>query len=99
MDYLSMLSVHEVQTELSQWLRGQRKKHNWSRAALADRSLVSAAKIKKFETTGQISLREFLMLWQCFDDLARLHQLTTIIDVQPLPTSIDELLADKGNGY
>lgn len=92
---LSLLSVHDTQLELSHWLRDQRKKRKWSRDELAAKSLVPAATIKKFETTGQISLRQFLMLWQSVDELERLHQLTKVNNLKPLPTSIDEVLADE----
>jgi transcriptional regulator with XRE-family HTH domain len=95
MEHLSLLSVQDVQTDLSQWLRDQRKKHKWSRDDLAEKSLVPAATIKKFETTGQISLRQFLMLWQSVDDLARLQQLTKLANIKPMPTSIDEVLANE----
>lgn len=94
-EHLNFLSVHEVQTELSQWLREQRKKHKWSRDDLAAKSLVPAATIKKFETTGQISLRQFLMLWQSVDELKRLHQLTKVNHHKALPTTINEVLADE----
>lgn len=95
MAHLSLLSVQDVQTDLSQWLRDQRKKHKWSRDDLAEKSLVPAATIKKFETTGQISLRQFLMLWQSVDDLVRLQQLTKLANIKPMPTSIDEVLANE----
>ena len=91
---LTVLSVHESQLEFSRWLREQRKLHKWSRDELAEKSLVPAATIKKFETTGQISLRQFLMLWQCVDDLDRLYRLTKIEQRHAQPMSIDEVLAD-----
>ncbi len=94
MKHLSLVSVHDVQTDLRQWLRDQRKKRKWSRDDLAEQSLVPAATIKKFETTGQISLRQFLMLWQSVDELSRLQQLTSSSHAKPLPTSIDEVLAN-----
>ncbi len=39
-----------------------------SRQALAERSIVAVSMIKKFETTGQISSRHFL-LWLTLDSL------------------------------
>jgi len=95
MEHLSLLSVHDVQTDLGRWLRDQRKQRKWSRDDLAEKSLVPAATIKKFETTGQISLRQFLMLWQSVDELSRLQQLTNADRVKPLPTTIDEVLANE----
>ena len=51
--------------------------------------------IKKFELTGQISLRQLLLLWQSLDDLARLYALTQP-DTLPAqrPSSIEEVLKD-----
>jgi transcriptional regulator with XRE-family HTH domain len=89
---LSLLSTTDVQQSLCDWLRWQRKRIKLSRQALAERSTVPASTIKKFETTGQISLRQFLLLWQSVDDLSRLHDLTT--PTAQIPSSIDEVLSE-----
>jgi predicted transcriptional regulator len=91
---LSLLSVTDVQSALREHIKLQRKNLKLSREALAERSTVPASTIKKFETTGQISLRQFLLLWQSVDELSSLHQLTQTKQ-QPqtkMPTSIDEVL-------
>ncbi len=91
MGQLSLYSAADVQLALSAWIKTQRKTLKLSRQALAARSTVPAPTIKKFETTGQISLRQFLLLWQCVDDLSRLQDLT---DPPPkVPASIEEVLA------
>lgn len=87
---LSLVSAADIQRSLSDWLREQRKAQKLSRQALAERSMVPAPTIKKFETTGQISLRQFLLLWQTLDDLKRMHELT--VEPNPTPASIDEVL-------
>jgi transcriptional regulator with XRE-family HTH domain len=87
---LSLLSTHDVQIHLAHAVRTRRKAFGWSRETLAERSLVPASTIKKFETTGQISLGQFLLLWQCVDDLSRLDQLCE--PVQVAPKTIDEVL-------
>ncbi len=86
------LDAYEVQLSLANFLRQQRESAGLSRAALADLSLVPAPTIKKFELTGQISLRQFLLLWQSLDDLQRMHGLT--LASMKLPTSIAEVLQD-----
>lgn len=95
MSKLSLLSAADVQGALRDWLKLQRRTLKLSRAALAERSTVPAPTIKRFETTGQISLRQFLLLWQCVDDLQRLQALTRPAEgpLGRLPTSIDEVLA------
>jgi len=87
---LCLYSAHDVQTHLADAVRQRRKALRWSRQTLAERSLVPASTIKKFETTGQISLRQFLLLWQCVDDLARIDQLCQPVETAPL--SIEEVL-------
>lgn len=91
---LSLLSVTDVQLALREHIKQQRKNSKLSREALAERSTVPASTIKKFETTGQISLRQFLLLWQSVDELSSLHQLTQIErkSQAKMPTSIDEVL-------
>lgn len=89
---MDLISGRDVQFAFATYLRERRKALKWSRAALAERSTVPAPTIKKFETTGQISLRQFLLLWQCVDDLHRLRDLTST-EQKPLPRSLDEVLA------
>ncbi|SFG86208.1 hypothetical protein SAMN05216175_11633 [Neptunomonas qingdaonensis] len=94
MNDLLLLSSSNVQQSFATYLLAQRKASKLSRSALAQRSTVPESTIKKFETTGQISLRQFLLLWQSLDDLARLQQLTKPASSLPsLPKSIDEVLA------
>lgn len=84
------LDASDVQHTLAQYLRNQREARGLSRAALAKVSLVPAATIKKFELTGQISFRQFVLLWQCLDDLTNLVDLAR--KKEALPASIDEVL-------
>jgi len=89
-----LISTQDTQTALAEHLKTRRKRLGFSREVLAERSGVPAPTIKKFETTGLISLRQFLLLWQTLDDLSRLHLL---LQEQPsMPTSIDEVL-DHGS--
>ena len=56
-------------------------------------SAVAFRTIKKFELTGQISLRQFLLLWQSLDDLQALYVLTTGA-ARLAPQSIEDVLND-----
>ena len=88
-----LLTESDIQTAFASYLRKLREKARLSRDALAERSTVPAATIKKFELTGQISFRQLLLLWQSLDDLNRLYQLTLELnDVSAAPTSIEEVL-------
>ncbi len=90
----SLLSAHDVQTALAAYVQQRRKALKWSRDELAARSTVPAPTIKKFETTGQISLRQLLLLWQCVDNLQRLHALTQEPAQKTMPRSLAEVLAE-----
>ena len=90
MSLLSILSATDVQKELSASVRIKREQLKLSRPALAERSTVPIATIKKFETTGQISLRQFILLWQCVDNLEALEELTQ--EKEKKPRSINEVL-------
>lgn len=88
----SLLSVSEVQSELTEWMQARRKALKLSRRALAELSTVPAPTIRHFEMTGQISLGKFLLLWQCLDQLQRIADLTTTQSAEP--SSIEEVLAE-----
>ena len=89
----SLYSAAEVQQELAQWMCAMRRKQKLSRAALAERSAVPAPTLKRFEATGQISLRQFLLLWQSLDDLRELRRIT-VRRPKPQPRTIGEVLRD-----
>ena len=90
---LSLLSGRDAQEALAGYVQQRRKALKWSRAALAERSTVPASTIKKFETTGQISLRQFLLLWQSVDELQRIQGLTLDAEQKPAPRTLDEVLS------
>ncbi|RUO52294.1 helix-turn-helix domain-containing protein [Pseudidiomarina homiensis] len=89
-----LLVEQDVQSAFADYLRTAREQAKLSRAALAEKSTVPAATIKKFELTGQISFRQLLLLWQTLDDLKRLYELTQA-QQSVTPTSIEEVLKDE----
>ncbi len=90
MSLFSLTTANDVQQQLAQAVRDKRKQLKLSRNALSERSTVPASTIKKFETTAQISLRQFILLWQCVDSLENLANLSK--EPAPMPCSIDEVL-------
>ncbi|MBP3194312.1 MAG: helix-turn-helix transcriptional regulator [Cardiobacteriaceae bacterium] len=84
---------NEVQKLLTHYLHKQRKKKHFSRDELAKRSGVPASTIRKFENTGQISLRQFLALWLVLDDMEKLVALTK--EMPAMPKTIEEVLSNE----
>ncbi|MEZ5535029.1 MAG: helix-turn-helix transcriptional regulator [Thiolinea sp.] len=92
LNYL-LLTEADTQQALAGYLRQQRKQLKLSRHALAERSTVPASTIKKFELSGQISLRQFLLLWESLDDLRRIYALTQAEQTpEPVPQTIEDVL-------
>ena len=87
----SLTTPADVQRRFADALRQRRKSRQLSRATLARQSTVPVSTIKRFETTGEISLRQFILLWQCVDDLSALAALAA--ERPAPPRSIDEVLA------
>ena len=75
---------------LNQNLKQKRKNAKLSREQLAAKALVPASTIRRFETTGHISLKQFLALWLVLDDIGRLVSLTQ--NTPSIPKTIDEVL-------
>lgn len=90
MTLLTLSSASDVQNQLSKTIQKKRKAMKLSRDELALRSTVPASTIKRFETTGQISLRQFILLWQSVDDLTALIGLTK--EQPTAPKTIEEVL-------
>lgn len=90
MTRLSLLTATDVQQQFAQAVKQRRRQMKLSRRLLAERSTVPEATIKKFETSGQISLRQFLLLWQCVDQLERLAAVGK--PAEQYPRSIAEVL-------
>ncbi len=92
---LTLLDASDMQQQFALFLRQLRDQKKLSRSQLAQISKVPAPTIKKFELTGQISLRQFCQLWQTLDHLKRLYLLTDEEKQPPkMPTSIEEVLRD-----
>ena len=90
MSLLSLQTPSDVQEQLAAAVKAKRKARKWSREALAKRSSVPAPTIKRFETTGQISLRQFILLWQAVDQLNTLAALAD--ETKAMPATIEEVL-------
>ena len=79
----------EIQRSLSASFRTARKFRKHSRREASTRSGVPEATIRRFEDSGEISLRQMLMLCDVYGSLMTADSLFP----KPEPQSMDELIA------
>jgi hypothetical protein len=85
---LSISSPSDISDKLANKLKIKRKWLGHSRAKAAEYSGVPASTIRRFEDSGEISLRQLLMLCQTYDDLDTFPELFSI----PQAKTVDDLL-------
>ncbi|MFY8328152.1 hypothetical protein [Pseudoalteromonas sp. ZZD1] len=61
---LSLYTAYDLQVDLKVFIKSVRKKDKLGVQKLAALSGVAYATIRKFESSGNISLRQFLMLYE-----------------------------------
>lgn len=85
---LSNISTpYEVQQRFARVLKHKRRSLKHSRRQASLRTGIPEATIRRFEDTGEVSLRQFLVLWDSYEDLKALNQLTN-----KSISSLDELI-------
>lgn len=82
-----LFSPGELAQQIGENARALRLAQNLSRKTLAERSGVSESTIKRFETTGQISLDALVLLASALGVAHQLRELFT----QAQPASLNEL--------
>lgn len=86
---LSLLSPFDLQLELSRFVKVTRQAKGYSVQTFSEKTGVPNSTIRKFENTGEISLRQFLMIYAALNKLTDLQQLIQKVET---PTSIDEVI-------
>ena len=81
----------EINMELAQRLSRIRKRRNLSQQQLSERSNVSFGSIKRFETTGQISLISLTKLCVALECVDEIKNLFTNVEYN----SIDEVIRER----
>ena len=77
----------EIQSDLALLIKEKRLDSNLSRPTLSEKSGVSSESIKRFELSGEISLKSFVRLCQVLDLSSRLEDFLT----EPLPKTLEEV--------
>ena len=86
------LTPHEVEKLLADRFKSLRLQARYKRTTLSKRAGVTVASLKRFETTGQVSLKNLLRLAHALD---RLPEFTKLLEA-PQATSLTELRAQSG---
>lgn len=68
-DFVPVITERHVAATLAQRVRERRKERHLSQKALADRSAVTYASIRRFEKSGEISLSSLLKIAAALDCL------------------------------
>lgn len=87
---LTLYTSYDLQMELKAFVKSAREKDKLSVKKLAELSGVPYATIRKFESTGNISLRQFLQIVEVVGDLQKLKDLTK--PSEPEFKSIEDVL-------
>ena len=85
---MSFYLASEIQAEMAVKARNRRRFLKYSRQKASELSGVPVPTIRKFEDTGEISLRQFFMLLQAYGDLSAIRG---AFDTAPAST-MDELI-------
>jgi hypothetical protein len=91
---IMMTTPHEMLKVIAQKSKGKRLFLNFSQMTLSERSGVSHGVIKKFETTGKISLESLLRLALTLDALDEFHDLFPALKPE-VALSLDDLMRDN----
>lgn len=84
---LNIQTPPEVEKQLAKRIKSLRLQAGYKRTTLAQRAGVTVASLKRFETTGQVSLKNLLCLAHALD---RLPEFSALFEV-PEATSMAEL--------
>ena len=91
---LSLITPTDAQQQLAEAFKAVRLKRNHSRATAASLSGVPESTLKKFEGTGEISLRKCLQLCHVYGDLST----TAALFTPEIPITMDDFLKAEAAG-
>jgi len=86
---LGLNTAYDTQLDLKEHIKQLRKAQKLSVEAISEKSGVPYGTVRKFERTGNISLRQFLMLIEALDELNQFRQ---FLQQEKAPKTIDEVL-------
>jgi transcriptional regulator with XRE-family HTH domain len=87
---MTFITLEDMTEYIRSSLRNTRLEKNLTQEGLAERSGVSLGTLKKFESTGQISLESLLKLCLALD---LLNKFENLFDKKEQPKSLDDILS------
>jgi transcriptional regulator with XRE-family HTH domain len=83
----------EAKRELARLAKETRLARGWKRETLSDKTGIPVSTLKRYETTGEIGLQQFLKLVFVIGDINRLK--SVFEPEKPVYVSLDELIKDR----
>ena len=84
---------YDAKIELAKNAKNARLKRRWKRDTLSEKTGIPTSTLKRYETSGEISLDQFLRLTFVLGDLDKLKGVFD--NEEPVFTSLDEMLKVK----
>ena len=95
MEDFHLYTPWDLQEKIRIFLLTRRKTLKKSRRALSEQTGVPAPTIRRFEQTGEISLKQFTVLWWALSDEAEfIDFINSLGKSKKMPKSFEELLYD-----
>lgn len=95
MEDFRLYTPWDLQEKIRLFLLTRRKTLKKSRRALSEQTGVPAPTIRRFEQTGEISLKQFTVLWWALSDEAEfIDFINSLGKSKKMPKSFEELLYD-----
>jgi len=94
---LNLHTPYEIQVILSQRVKRLRLINEWTQAELAERAGITLASLKRFESTGKISIERLLQLAMALGRLNELMQLFQEPEIKRL-SDIKKLTKNRQRG-
>lgn len=86
---LSLYTSYDAQLELAAFIKAARKRKKYSVKKLSQKTGVADSTIRRFESCGEISLKNFMLLYQA---LGNLKNIKSLIEIEEMPRSLDDVL-------
>ena len=86
---LSLYTSYDAQLDLAAYAKAARKRKKYSVKKLSEITGVADSTIRRFESCGEISLKNFMLIYQT---LGSLNNIKSLIEIEEMPESLDDVL-------